>query len=371
MKPEENTKIKNLRYRPPSASLMAAIFQIACGSFLSILFGIMYFAFWLVENYFSGTSSLFFLQLLVLSGLMLCRGVWGCTIYSSHHKLAKAIVPKSEAVTIQQISDELVSAPSSVLANLNNTLNNRYWNGYGITDSALVLVDGAKNTRTILAGSGLVFRETTRYSRTCFVLFALTWFLYLINPGFDSWKDYAIAGVLSILAFLASAAIFPKRIAFSQQAVKVQKQETVQTGVEEADDLLREGFFHLGYLTDLDKTIANEKLAGTIQELQNITRQIFDYVKKQPEKAKQIRQFIRYYLPTTIKLLRNYEELNSQPVRGENIKESMQKIEGVMDGILATFRQHLDDLYRDKNIDISAEIAVMENMLNQKDVGNG
>jgi hypothetical protein len=64
-------------------------------------------------------------------------------------------------------------------------------------------------------------------------------------------------------------------------------------------------------------------------------------------------------------LLRNYEDLSRQPVKGSNIKESMQKIEGIMDGILSTFRQHLDDLYRDKNIDISADIAVMENMIDQ------
>lgn len=371
MKPEENTnmKIKNLRYRSPSASFMVAILLVTCGSLLSVLFGVMYFAIWLAESVFNITASPLFLQFLVLSALILCQGIWGCIIYSNHRKLAKAIMSKSEAVTVQQVSEELMSSPSGVLTNLNRTLNNRYWSGYGITDSSFALVDGAKNLRTVLANPNFTFRETTQYSRACLGFFAVVWLLYAIDPGFGSWKDYAMAGSLSILALLISAAVLPKKIAVSQQAVKAQeyRQEAVKTGVEEADDLLREGFFHLGYLTDLDKTIGNEKLSGTIRELLNITKQIFDYVKKQPEKAKQIRQFIRYYLPTTVKLLRNYEELNNQPVRGDNIKESMQKIEGIMDGILLTFRQHLDDLYRDKSIDISAEIAVMENMLNQKD----
>ncbi|MCL2591379.1 MAG: 5-bromo-4-chloroindolyl phosphate hydrolysis family protein [Betaproteobacteria bacterium] len=362
-------KIKNLRYRSPSASFMVAILLVTCGSLLSVLFGVMYFAIWLAESVFNITASPLFLQFLVLSALILCQGIWGCIIYSNHRKLAKAIMSKSEAVTVQQVSEELMSSPSGVLTNLNRTLNNRYWSGYGITDSSFALVDGAKNLRTVLANPNFTFRETTQYSRACLGFFAVVWLLYAIDPGFGSWKDYAMAGSLSILALLISAAVLPKKIAVSQQAVKAQeyRQEAVKTGVEEADDLLREGFFHLGYLTDLDKTIGNEKLSGTIRELLNITKQIFDYVKKQPEKAKQIRQFIRYYLPTTVKLLRNYEELNNQPVRGDNIKESMQKIEGIMDGILLTFRQHLDDLYRDKSIDISAEIAVMENMLNQKD----
>jgi hypothetical protein len=304
---------------------------------------------------------------------MSCLGVWGCFVYDKYRKLSKAVMSRPETATVTQISEELGRTPSEVLADLSNTLNGRYWSGYGVTDSTFVLVDGTKNTGTVLVDSGFSFREATRLSRWCFGFFAVIWLLYLIRPGFDSWQDFAIAGVISLLAFLIGTALFSKRIVVSQHEARVQefKPEAVKTGVEEADDLLREGFFRFGQLADLDKTIGNEKLAGITRELQEITGQIFDYVKKQPEKAKRIRQFVAYYLPTTIKLLRNYEDLNRQPVKGDNIKESMLRIEGIMDGILSTFRQHLDDLYRDKNIDISADIAVMENMINQDDVLSG
>jgi hypothetical protein len=369
-------KIKNLRYRLPSGSLTAAILQIICGGLLSLLLGGICIISWVAESFlFSafGTVKLSFLQLLVLSLLLLFMGVWGCIVNGKYRKLAKVFKPQAEAATVQQISEELVCTPSSVLADLNNTLNSRYWSGYGVTDSALVIVDGSKNIRTILADPNCAFREATRRSRICIVFFVAVWLLYGINPGFGSGSDYAVAGVLSFLVLLGSALIFPKKIAIDQSAVKPQeyKAEEVKTGVEEADNLLREGLFLYGYLADLNKTITDEKLTGTIHGLLEINGQIFDYVKKQPEKAKQIRQLVSYFLPTTVKLLRNYEELSHQPVRGENIRESMQKIEGIMDGILSTFRQHLDDLYRDRNIDISADVAVMENMISQNDVLSG
>jgi len=368
-------KIKNLRYRSPSSSFMLAILLIADGVLMSILFGATYLLSLVTENLFSigSTIALISLQLFALSVLVLCLGIWSYTVYSKYRKLTKAIMGKPEAVTVTQISEELGCPPSGVLAALGNTLGRRYWSGYSLTDSTLVLVDGEKNSGTILADSDFTFRETTRLSRSCFGLFATVWFLYMINPGFDSWQDYAIAGVLSVLAFLISSAILSKKIIINQHAVKVPeyKPENVKTGVEEADDLLREGLFRLSHLADLDKTIGNEKLAEVIRELLDIAKQIFDYVKKQPEKAKKIRRFVTYYLPTATKLLLSYEELNRQPVKGENIKESMQKIEGIMDGIVSTFRQHLDDLYRDKNIDISADIAVMENMINRDDVFPG
>ncbi|MCL2161639.1 MAG: 5-bromo-4-chloroindolyl phosphate hydrolysis family protein [Betaproteobacteria bacterium] len=368
-------KTKSLSYRSPPFSLMLAIFLAASSGFLGILFCVTFLLsrFWEGAFGIDNTLSPLFLQLASLSGLTSYLGVRGCVVYGKYRKLEKAVMARSEAVTVQQVSEELACSPSDVLADLGKTLNSRYWSGFGVTDSAFVLVDGAKNAGTILADPDCAFRETTRLSRNSFGFCALVWFLYMINPGLDRWQDFAIAGVVSLVAFLIGAVAFPKKIVVKQQAIRVQEYtpEAVKTGVEEADDLLREGFSRLGHLVDLDKTIGNEKLSKTVRELLDITGQIFEHVRKQPEKARRIRQFVTYYLPTTTKLLRNYEELNRQPVKGGNIEESMRKIEGIMDGILSTFRHHLDDLYRDKNIDISAEIAVMENMISQGGILSG
>jgi hypothetical protein len=362
-------KIKSLRYRAPSGSFMSALLKAVCGGTLSLLFAIAYFVTRLTEGFIGGTASLLLLQLLVLSALLLCLGIRGCIVYSKYSRLAKALMHKPGAVTVQQLSEELVCPPADVFAHVSCTLNNRYWSGYAVEGSTLVLVDGAQNTGTILADPDLAFHEGNRHSRACFGFFVLAWLLFMIYPGINSWQDCAIAGAVSIVALLLSAAHSPKVITVSQHAPKVVAEAVPEkTGMEDADDLLKEGLAHFGQLANLDKAMGNGELAGVVRELLDITRQIFDYVKKHPEKARQVRQFASYYLPTTVKLLRNYQELSCQPAKGGNILESMQKIEGVMGSITSAFSRHLDDLYRDKNIDISADIAVMENMISQGNV---
>jgi hypothetical protein len=368
-------KIKKLRYRSPSTSLMLAILQVVGGGSFTLLFTIMFLVFRAAEAYNEriASTSLVFLQLLFLSAVLLFRGIWNCLVYGRYRRLSRAIISRPTAVTIKQLTEAMSKSPADIFSDIHQTMGGRYWSGYGLTETTFVLADAGKNSGTILSGPDMVFSETRRRSRGCIGFFAVIWILYLIYPGLAMWYDYLFAGVLSLLALFISAAILPKKIVISQKVIRVEDYtpEPVKTGVEATDDLLTEGLKQFADLMALDRAINDEKLDKPVRELLDITRQIFDYVKKQPEKSKQIRQFVNYYLPTTIKLLKNYDELNRQPVKGENIRESIRKIEGIMDGILFTFRQQLDDLYREKNIDISADIAVMENMINQDDVLSG
>lgn len=50
---------------------------------------------------------------------------------------------------------------------------------------------------------------------------------------------------------------------------------------------------------------------------------------------------MNYYLPTTLKLLNAYEEFDSQPVQGENIRSAKQQIEATLDTINVAFENLL------------------------------
>lgn len=54
---------------------------------------------------------------------------------------------------------------------------------------------------------------------------------------------------------------------------------------------------------------------------------------------------MNYYLPTTLKLLNAYEEFDSQPVQGENIRSAKQQIEATLDTINVAFENLLDKLF--------------------------
>ena len=86
-------------------------------------------------------------------------------------------------------------------------------------------------------------------------------------------------------------------------------------------------------------------------------------MKDNPAKLPQIRKFMSYYLPTTIKLLTAYDKMSRQGVSGENITGTMKKVEGMMSTIVRAFEKQLDSLFGDEAMDISTDITVLENMM--------
>ncbi|MEI3078453.1 MAG: 5-bromo-4-chloroindolyl phosphate hydrolysis family protein [Oscillospiraceae bacterium] len=91
---------------------------------------------------------------------------------------------------------------------------------------------------------------------------------------------------------------------------------------------------------------------------------LFAYVKEHPQDMGQIRQFLNYYLPTTIKLLEQYVVLQNQGMRMGNIDEGMKKIEDMLDKVIVAFQRQLDGLSLEgAAVDITADIQVMEQMM--------
>ena len=86
-------------------------------------------------------------------------------------------------------------------------------------------------------------------------------------------------------------------------------------------------------------------------------------MEERPEKAGQLRSFMNYYLPQTLKILENYSKLEAQGIEGENIAEAKQKIEAMMDKVVDGYETQLDKLFADDVLDISADLKVMESML--------
>ena len=82
-------------------------------------------------------------------------------------------------------------------------------------------------------------------------------------------------------------------------------------------------------------------MSAQIDLIERLTAQIFDCVRQHPKKLSQIRQFLNYYLPTTIKLMEQYVTLQNQNVKTENITEGMQKIEDLLDKVIVAFSASL------------------------------
>ena len=91
-----------------------------------------------------------------------------------------------------------------------------------------------------------------------------------------------------------------------------------------------------------------------------------DRVEENPQSVSDIRKLMEYYLPTTIKLLEAYEQLDRQPVDGENIQTAKREIEATLDTLNTAFEKLLDDLFQDTMWDVSSDISVLNTMLAQE-----
>ena len=107
----------------------------------------------------------------------------------------------------------------------------------------------------------------------------------------------------------------------------------------------------------------NEKLSAQIDRIGVITAKILEYQRQHPEKSPQLHSFLSYYLPTTLKILRAYSQLEDQEVSGENIASAMARIEGMMDKVVEGFEKQLDQLFQGDAMDITTDVEVLERML--------
>lgn len=138
----------------------------------------------------------------------------------------------------------------------------------------------------------------------------------------------------------------------------------------ELQSVIYQGKRAIADIRRLNDEIPDERISAQIDLIERLTAQIFDCVRKKPKKLSQIRQFLNYYLPTTIKLMEQYVTLQNQSLKTENITEGMQKIEDLLDKVIIAFQRQLDALFEADVVDITADIRVMEQMMASEGLTN-
>ena len=137
-----------------------------------------------------------------------------------------------------------------------------------------------------------------------------------------------------------------------------------EPAAEKPADLSREDAI-LKEIRQLNDDIANPQLSAQIDEIEEITGKIFRQLKEEPAKEPQLRSFLNYYLPTTLKILHAYAQLESQGIEGDNITAAKERIEGMMGKVVEGFEKQLDRLFEHDAMDITSDVAVLEKMLSK------
>ena len=189
----------------------------------------------------------------------------------------------------------------------------------------------------------------------------LVWLVFgLFLPLYKLIHFLAAAG-LSIAAYLVVKKLCPDKT-FTVPDPEPER-EPATTGSPELDELIRQRDLALSEMHRLNDSIEDPKISAQIDHMEAVTAKIIAHVVEHPRKLPQIRKFLNYYLPTTLKLLNAYDRMDAAGISGANIDGTMGKIETMMDTVATAFDRQLDALFGDEALDISTDITVMENML--------
>lgn len=137
--------------------------------------------------------------------------------------------------------------------------------------------------------------------------------------------------------------------------------EELSRTLKQGDDQIKQLKYYESQVADRDVKEKLDRITGTV-------RDIFSIFKKDPKDIKQARQFLSYYLDTTIKIVKKYSELSAQRVNSPQMKLTLGKAENMLDSIAIAFDKQKEKLLSDDVMDLDVEIQTLEKTFNAEDL---
>ena len=147
------------------------------------------------------------------------------------------------------------------------------------------------------------------------------------------------------------------------QETRRQQEEADPAGAE-LRATLDQGAQFLKVLGEHAAAAADEPdLQQELVRMQTQAGEILDWVEDHPNSAGKVRRLVRYYMPTTLKLLKTYDDVKDQ--KGDVAGNIKLEITGILHTVNRAFENLRDDLLSDAALDVSTEISAMQAMLAQ------
>lgn len=179
-------------------------------------------------------------------------------------------------------------------------------------------------------------------------------------------SDCLIVGALAAAAYaIAEKRIRPRVVLVPAPA------EPFATGEAALDEALETAQRDLEALNVLNARIPDTSLSAEIDRMEKAGDAILREVRTHPEKARGIRKFVSYYLPTAVKILTTYADLAASGAGGANAKSLAAEVEKNAGAIAAAFENQLDALFAGEVLDVSTDITVLEGMLSGAGLSGG
>ena len=199
--------------------------------------------------------------------------------------------------------------------------------------------------------------KKTRIVRSALPIYlaAAVWLIFgLIHPIYKL-GPLLICAVLSAAAYVVRLKLFPGR--------QEEYEAAPNSGDAEVNRQITEGREEMRRLREANVALTDPGITERLDRMEHAAGKIFEALERNPRQALEVRKFMNYYLPVSVKLLDQYRTLDATGLDTEHIAKSKAAVENSLDMIAGAFEKQVDNLYRNTHLDITTDIQVLENMM--------
>lgn len=208
-------------------------------------------------------------------------------------------------------------------------------------------------------------------------IFALVWAIMSFVTPIYKLSGLVITLAASGIAAFISKPVFAKRleknqaysVEFEPKAEPVPAPQPAKSYGPEIDAIIAEGKIAQKEMGRLYGSITDTNVRVKINKIMEVSDKIVQDAMHDASDVPQIKRFLSYYLPTTIKLLNAYDRMGNQGIQGDNITSSMRRIEDMLDAAIMAYEKQLDSLFANQALDIETDIQVMNSMIAREGLG--
>lgn len=312
-------------------------------------------------NGYLGFIVLFMVEaLLLLIGL---QGVYKLGLEKELRKIRPLLTKdgsKVEAISLEELAQALSMPMEKAASFLSAMIQWKLLTGYHLDASKQLLRAGEETPRAeqdLSKDQVLVERRVKSIVPAYYM--AAVWLLYAFSfPLYRGWDLLAVL-LISLLAFTIGLRLFPEVTAYTAMT----RAKVMETGNRDLDAITEGGLQFLGEMKKSTLTISDQAMKGSLQSVSQKAEELLRFIKDNPDRARELYTFTDYYFPTTAKLAGEYAKMESYEEKGETVSQAMGKIQEALGVVEKAFDRELHGLRQDQAMDISADIAVLNSMI--------
>ena len=165
---------------------------------------------------------------------------------------------------------------------------------------------------------------------------------------------------MKLCIFISLGSYYALTLIFNRNEVL---QEKIDLERLEYEQLTAQATNTIKQIKGLEGKIENQGIQSNISQICETSDKILLSLKEKPKKMKQVRKFVDYYLPFTLKILDQYDRVENQSLTSQESIDFMERVERMLDRVKLACEAQLNNMYDLDIIDTNADIKVFETML--------